>query len=460
MNMKKLFFLFLVPLALTVSCVNKKSDPWKDLFNGKDFTGWEIKGGNAEYTIEDGQIVGTSKWDTPNTFLCTEDLYSDFILEFDVKVDTRLNSGVQFRSNSTPEYRNGRVHGYQCEIDPSERAWSGGIYDEARRGWLYPLSWNEEGRHAFNNNEWTSYRIEAIGNNIKTFINDIPVSNLFDEMTDKGFIGLQVHSIHDSSKIGAQVRWKNIRILTENVGEHAKETTAPVLNRLNNKLTETEKAEGWKLLFDGKTSEGWRGAHKDSFPSFGWNIHDGMITVLASGGAEAEHGGDIVTKEEYAAFDFQLEFKITEGANSGIKYFVTEKEDPSGSAHGLEFQILDDKRHPDAEKYTTYEGSRKLGSLYDLMPAGHKRFSGPGKWNLARVVVYPDNHVEHWLNGMKLLEYERGSEEYRELVSNSKYAAESYNEHGRFGEAEKGHILLQDHGDRVSFRSIRIKTLN
>jgi len=353
-----------------------------------------------------------------------------------------------------------RVHGYQVEIDPSDRAWSAGIYDEARRGWMYPISLNPDAKSAFKQNDWNKYRIEAIGPNIKTWINGVAASNLFDEITNEGFIALQVHSIHDSSKIGTQVRWRNIRIITENVKEHAKESDAPEFNRMMNKLTENEKENGWKLLFDGESIDQWRGAHKEEFPEFGWKIENGVITVQSSGGGEAEHGGDIVTKDEYKAFDFQLEFKITEGANSGIKYFVHEKEAPSGSAHGLEFQILDDKNHPDGGKFTTYENSRTLGSLYDMIPAENKRFSGAGKWNHARVVVYPNNKVEHWLNGIKVVEYQRASDEFKERVKNSKYAKPHYNENGPFGEWESGHILLQDHGDEVSFRSIKIKELN
>jgi hypothetical protein len=219
-----------------------------------------------------------------------------------------------------------------------------------------------------------------------------------------------------------------------------------------NTLTEQEKAEGWKLLFDGKTTNGWRGAHKDSFPDAGWVIEDGTLTVLASGGRESQNGGDIVTVDEYGNFDLKLEFKLTEVANSGIKYFVTEKEQPSGSAIGLEYQILDDERHPDA-KLGNHEGSRTLASLYDLIKAENKTVKPMGEWNEARIVS-KGTHVEHWLNGKKVLEYERGSEAFRKLVAESKYKIWE-----NFGEALQGHILLQDHGDKVSFRNIKLKAL-
>lgn len=440
-------------LALTSSgFAQGGKEPWVQLFNGKDFTGWNQKGGKAAYAIENGEIVGTSVWDTPNSFMCTDKLYGDFILELEVKVDNRLNSGIQIRSNSFPDYQAGRVHGYQVEIDPSDRAWSGGIYDEGRRGWLYTLQMNEAGRTAFKKEEWNKYRIEAIGNNIKTWINGVPCANVFDQETASGFIALQVHSIHDSAVIGTQVRWKNIRIITKKPAKYATVSTAPEFSRLLNQLTENEKTSGWKLLFDGSTTAGWRGAHKDAFPESGWKIENGVITVLKSGGAESKNGGDIVTVDEYANFDLQLEFKITEGANSGIKYYVTENEQSTGSAIGLEFQILDDAKHPDA-KLGSHEGSRTLGSLYDLIKAENKRFAGVGVWNHARVVSN-GTHVEHWLNGIKIVEYERGSEAFRKLVSESKYK-----DWENFGEAAQGHILLQDHGDEVSFRSIKIKVL-
>lgn len=186
---------------------------WRRLFNGKNLNGWRQLGGEAVYRVEDGCIVGTTALQTPNSFLVTQKPYSDFILELEVRIDSALNSGIQIRSNSDPNYQNGVFHGYQVEIDPSPRAWSGGIYDESRRGWLYDLKDKPAAQAAFRKNGWNRYRIEARGDRIRTWINDIAVADLRDSMTCCGYIGLQVHSIgNDSSKLGKRVAWRGIRL--------------------------------------------------------------------------------------------------------------------------------------------------------------------------------------------------------------------------------------------------------
>lgn len=231
-------------------------------------------------------------------------------------------------------------------------------------------------------------------------------------------------------------------------GEQKKE------NEQDNQLSQDETDNGWKLLFDGKTSNGWRSARSEKFPEKGWAIENGVLSVLSSQGKESANGGDIISTEKYSAFDLTFSFKLDSGGNSGLKYFVTLQEKTDGSAIGLEYQLLDDSLHPDAKQGIA--GNRTLASLYDLIKAEKQaRFiNPPGQWNSGRVVVYPDNRVEHYLNGVKVLEYVRGSEEYRKLVANSKYKIWP-----NFGEAKEGHILLQDHGDAVSFKNIKIKTL-
>lgn len=445
----------LVLPILIISCAETNTDdtPWVELFDGKTLNGFTQKGGEAEYEVRDGAIVGITKHDTPNSFLATDKMYDDFILELEYKVDPSMNSGIQIRSNSFPHYMNGRVHGYQVEIDPSDRAWSGGIYDEARRGWLNPLDGNPEAQQAFKQNEWNQYRIEAIGDTIKTWVNGVPAAHLIDDKTSSGFIALQVHSIGEDQKEGTEIMWRNIKILTDSLQKYSRESPIePIVTK--NQLTIDEQKNGWKLLWDGKTTEGWRGARLDDFPDKGWVIKDGALTVLSTGGEESAAGGDIVTVGTYGDFELKVDFKLTEGANSGIKYYVdTDLNKGPGSSIGLEYQILDDARHPDA-KLGNHKGSRTLASLYDLIQADPDKPAHPiGEWNSAHIIS-KGGHVEHWLNGMKVLEYKRGSEDFRKLVSESKYA-----KWPNFGEAEKGHILLQDHGDRVSFKNVKIRPI-
>jgi len=455
--MKTIHQLFLVCMLLTTPFIFAQND-WQDLFNGKDLNNFEQLNGQATYKVENGELIGISKQNTPNSFMATKKTFGDFILEFDVLAENGLNSGVQFRSISSADVMDGRVHGYQCEIETSSRKWAGGIYDEARNGWLYPLTRNKKGRHAFIPGEWNHYRIEAIGSSIRTWVNNIQCANLVDDTTAEGFIAFQVHSIGDEKLEGKTVRWKNIKIKTEALENERKAIDKHVaeISYLKNQLTESEIRKGWRLLWDGKTTNGWRGTKRTDFPEKGWEINNGILTVVSSGGGESTNGGDIVTTVPFNDFELSVDFKITEGANSGIKYFVdSELNKGAGSAIGLEFQILDDKKHPDADKGKN--GNRTIGSLYDLIRAENtdssrgKNFKGVGKWNNARIIV-KNGHVEHWLNQVKVVEFDRFSQIFKALVEKSKY--EKWENFGRISE---GLILLQDHGDEVSFKNIKVR---
>lgn len=424
---------------------------WKNMIK-KDLSNWEQLNGTAPFKIVDKTIVGTTVLDSPNSFLCSREKYGDFILEFDTWFDPQMNSGVQIRSESRADYQNGRVHGYQVELDPSDRAWSGGIYDEARRGWLYALDINPAGQKALKKNEWNHYRIEAIGNSLRTWVNGIPCADLIDEMTPSGFIALQVHSIgKEKDRVGLEVKWKNIRIITKNVQKYATPYTPviPQVSYLDNKLTERELKEGWKLLFDGKSSNGWMNARSKTFPENGWDIKDGMMMVNPES-KKPGGGGDIVTVDKFRNFELVVDFLYTKGANSGIKYFVdTESNNGKLAGIGCEYQVLDDRNHPDAK--AGINGNRTLAGLYDLIPPQNKRDNGIDKWNRA-VIKVNGNNVEHWLNGQMTLKYTRGNQEWKALVETSKFKGSP-----NFGEVSEGRILLQDHGNIVYFRNIKIR---
>lgn len=216
-------------LATTLPALAARGD-FVDLFGSHTLAGWRQLGGRATFEIEDGVVVGTAVAGTPNSFLCSERSYGDFVLELDFEVDSGLNSGVQIRSHAYEEptlvrvrgsdgevqertMPAGRVHGYQVEIDPSPRAWSGGIYDEARRGWLYDLAGEEHeaARAALRPGEWNRLRIEAVGPRIRTWLNGVPAADLNDELTSEGFLCLQVHSVA-AELAGREIRWRDVRL--------------------------------------------------------------------------------------------------------------------------------------------------------------------------------------------------------------------------------------------------------
>ncbi|MEO5958902.1 MAG: DUF1080 domain-containing protein [Opitutaceae bacterium] len=450
-------------LAATVvlqACAALFAGPWQPLFNGRDLTGWKVLNGTAPYTVRDGAIVGSTAAGSPNSFLATEKTFGDFILELEVKQEVGpSNSGVQFRGLSTAAFNNGRVHGYQCEIDPSARAWTGGIYDEARRGWLYPVSLNPPALSAYQYGSWNLIRIEAIGDSLRTWINGLPVAHVVDGMTREGFIALQVHSVSNPADAGRRVFFRNIRIQTADL------TMAPadaifVRNMNTNQVSPVEQAAGWRRLWDGATTAGWRAANGESFPSAAWRIENGeLISRASSSELERPEGdGDIVATEQVGAFEFQFEFKLTEGAKSAVKYFVQDKP-PAGSTslRGFQFQLIDDQKHPDAKQGAA--GNRTLASLYDLiprerMPAGAAIVPRVGDWQHGRIVARPDGQVEHWLNGIKVVDFNRRSPLFAALVARSKYEKIE-----RYGAVEKGWLLLSDHGYEVRFRSLKIREL-
>lgn len=217
-------------------------------------------------------------------------------------------------------------------------------------------------------------------------------------------------------------------------------------NAQNNTLTDQEKEEGWVLLFDGNSTDGWRSYNGTDFPAQGWEVKDGMLTVLSEGG-----GGDIITEQKYGNFILKLEWRVQERGNSGIFYRAMEQTTQPIYWSAPEMQILDNENHPDADQGV--DGNRKAGSLYDLIPAKPQNANPYGKWNSVTIVADGAN-IEHWQNGEKVLEYELWTNGWYEMIRNSKFET-----HPEFGDARSGYIGLQDHGDRVDFRNIKIKEL-
>jgi hypothetical protein len=293
--------------------------------------------------------------------LCTKKHYSDFILELETKVDPSLNSGVQIRSNSLAEYQNGRVHGYQVEIDPSERAFSGGIYDEARRGWLNDLADNEAGRKAFKNGQWNKYHIECVGDSIKTWINDVQCADLVDSMTLDGFIALQVHAAGQHEPM--PVAWRNIRI--KDLGRH-----------------------NWVPLFDGKSLKGW-----NKHGGGQWSVENGCI-VGRSTASEQNHGL-LVSDKVYDDFTVRLKY-LSEQGNSGLYFRIKLVDDIAGCA-GFQAEI-----DPANDIGGLYETS---GRAWVVKPSAEevKKYFKPGAWNDMTVSAHGGRIVVH-VNGYKTAE--------------------------------------------------------
>ena len=220
----------------------------------------------------------------------------------------------------------------------------------------------------------------------------------------------------------------------------------------HNTLTQQEKENGWELLFNGQTTDGWRGYNKESFPDEGWTVENGTLMIQGSDGGVSGSGGDIVTAETYDDFILKLEWKIAKGGNSGIFYRAIEQDDVAIYWSAPEVQVLDNANHPDANRGEN--GNRKAGSLYDLIPAQPQTFTGHGEWQQAKIVAN-GSHIEHWLNGEKVLEYELWTPEWYRMVRVSKFKP-----HPSFGDAREGYIGLQDHGTTARFRNIKIKELD
>lgn len=218
------------------------------------------------------------------------------------------------------------------------------------------------------------------------------------------------------------------------------------------KQKETDNAENWIILFDGTSTDEWRGYNKEIFPESGWSVVDGALMVQGSGRGEAGGGGDIITKRKFRNFELSLEWKTSEGGNSGIFYLAQEIPGEPIWKSAPEMQILDNERHADAN--LGKDGNRQAGSLYDLIPAIPQNAKPVGEWNHAKITVYKGT-VIHWQNGENVLEYHLWTEEWNKMVLESKFKDYEW----FLNTAEEGHIGLQDHGDDIWFRNVKIREL-
>lgn len=381
--------------------IDTSNSDWKVLFNGEDLTGWHLLNGQHKVEVKDGVIVGTCIAGLPNGFLATKEEYGDFILELEVKADLLMhNSGIQFRSLSTDEYRDGRVHGYQAEVDITHQKWSGGIYDEARRGWLYILEDQDSpAKKAFKNNQWNHYRIEAIGITNRIWVNGVPTAHLVDDKTTKGFIALQLHGNSRPTVPHGdyQVRYRNIRIKTENF-EPSPYDDIPVVNLIPNHISGQEMHHGFSLLWDGKSIHGWKETIKSGK---GWEIENGVLKISTD--VDSNSGISVLeTENNYDAFELKFDFKQhEEHAVVGIEFLGNQTE--SKNTYG-------------------WLASKKVNDV--------------GEWNRGMINVQPDGKTEYWLNGYLILEYYKNSDQPKTAP-----------------------IVLNDTGSQISYRSVKIRKL-
>lgn len=396
---------------------------WIELFNGKDLAHWQNPYDWGKAEIVDGEIhlsTEKSKW-----FLSTVQEYSDFIFEVEVKMpEGKSNSGFLFRSHKSKN----RMFGYQAEVDPSDRNWSGGLYDEGRRKWFISpnrdhaasaeeqeqsiAAFNKRAGNCFKRHGWNKYRIECLGDHIRISVNGVTTTDIHDHKDAKGYIALQHHG-----EKGQIYRFRNIRIMELTADDTAVRSSS------------TE----WTSLFASDNFSNWTNLNGDAVTK-GWSIENGVVHRLS-------RGGDIITKQHYENFELHFDWKISEAGNSGVKYRTK-------GALGLEYQILDDAKHQDGKNPT-----HRAGSLYELAAApDSKPIHAVGKWNQSRILTNGIT-IQHWLNSAKIVDIEVGSDVWNQRFQKSKY---SKNE--GFG-SWAGPILLQDHNDEVWFKNVQIREL-
>ncbi len=336
---------------------------WTPLFDGKSLQGWKLCNGKAAYTVEKGVIVGTTAEGSPNSFLCTEKSYGDFVLEFEVQVDARLNSGAQIRSHQNAE---GRVYGYQVEIASEKSGVAGGIYDEARRGWLANIAQDPAASKAFKDNQWNKYRVEAMGDHMKVTVNGVAAADLVDSVDLDGFIALQVHSFKGDSP--AQVRWRNLRI--QDLGKH-----------------------GWQPLGDGKTMQGWvkNGGGE-------WTVTNGVFAGRVT--PDEQKRGFLIWSEEWKDFTVRMQYKIVQG-NSGV-FFRMGDPDNGTDVNKMGYEVEVDPTRDAGSLQEPGRGAR--GWILHTGPAEKMDHFRANEFNTLEIHAHDGDLTMH-VNGVKTGEF-------------------------------------------------------
>ncbi len=391
-------------LLFVIPTVSSRADEhgFVDLFNGKNLNGWTQRNGTATYRVDGNEIVGQTTEGSPNSFLCTDKLYGDFELKFEVKVDSALNSGVQIRSQTAGDTPSGRVNGPQVEIATNGTA--GYVYGEAAGGWMTPDDVRKPHQH-FQDGEWNAYHVLAVGPNIQVWLNGEPVSDLIDEEKlqshPSGFIGLQVHGI-GKGQGPFEVRWRNL------------------------KLRDLSK---FKSLYNGTDLTGWK-------TTGNWLPQkDGSLLIQPREGEQGWQRYDayLWSEKKYQDFVLDLEYAYPPGGNSGVYFRVGDRNDPV--KQGIEAQILD------SSKKAGPLGAHDHGGIIGTAGAAKNMSRPPNQWN-RMVITCVGSHLQVELNGEQIIDtqLDQGAMKDRPL---------------------SGYIGLQDHGqpNDIRFRNIRIREL-
>ncbi|MDU0353385.1 family 16 glycoside hydrolase [Paraglaciecola aquimarina] len=367
----------------------KQNLPWRSLITDNSLKTWQKIGGDADYQLQGDTIIGTSIQSAHSTYFTTGEIFSDFIFEVDVQAQAPLNSGVQFRSEKIQSKKGETVAGYQMEIDTAPRAWSGGIFDQGRRGWLYTLSRNENCRKEFKVDDWNTYRIEAVGQNIRTFINDVPCSNIVDDLSASGFIALQIHSA-GGDKVNKTVKWRAPKVLTTNIQAHLnKPADIEQFSYINNQITAEQKAKGWQLFWDGQSNSSPQQSGQ-------WQVKNQALT------ADAKQQNNSLTIPVTSHY-FELEFDVnsSDNADNGIHYL----RDKNGK--GFEFQLSSETTVEQTDNNNQAMGAivGRVAPTNLTEPEGWKYLRINKGWNRVRLVVR-GTQIEHWINNIKMVDYQ------------------------------------------------------